>query len=251
MTDYEARIRKELQTARLVQDGAMPRSIPNIPGLNTAVYFHPASFIGGDFLQLVGSEDKRKLEVLIGDVCGKGVPAALIMAVVYCLFKEKSKTTKSPSELMCGVNVSLKEFLGAGSYFNSTAIWGEFDLNNMTYSYANAGHDFPLMYLKKTDELIELPSTGTLLGIFKESEYETKQVKISNEDYLLFYSDGLVDFFEAYNNHEDGYDYLKAFFAKRVCQTPVELVNEIKDLVEKNGYAATDDITVIAVKIGI
>ncbi len=249
MTDYEARIKKELQTARLVQDGAMPREIPNIDGLEIASYFHPASFIGGDFLRFVGSENKKKLEVLIGDVCGKGIPAALIMAVVYSLFKEKAKLTKFPSELMSGVNVSLKEFLGAGSYFNSTAIWGEFNLDTMTFAYSNAGHDFPLHYSAKTKQITELPSTGTLLGIFKESQYETKFINIDSGDYILFYSDGLIDFFEAFSNYNDGYKYLISFFKERILVSPKSIVNEIKELVETNESAATDDITVIAIKV--
>ena len=249
MTDYEDRLEKELKTAKLVQDGAMPREIPEIDGLHIATYFHPANFIGGDFLRLDGNKERNKLDILIGDVCGKGVPAALIMAVVYCLFKEKSKITQNPSELMAGVNVSLKEFLGAGSYFNSTAIWGEFDLDKMIFSYADAGHDFPFHFSKANNSVEELPSTGTLLGIFKESKYETKNITINHGDYLLFYSDGLIDFFEAYASCDNGYRFLKDFLKTRINIDPTNIADELKLLVENNIKFATDDITVIIVKV--
>jgi sigma-B regulation protein RsbU (phosphoserine phosphatase) len=171
------------------------------------------------------------------------------MSVVYCLFKEKGSITRNPAELMKSVNVSLKEFLGAGSHFNSTALWGVFDLKKMTFKYANAGHDFPLQYCKKTNSITELPSTGTLLGIFVESEYQTNTIKISHGDKIIFYSDGLIDFFEAKENCNDGYKYLKDFFKSRQEKTAEEIIKEISDLVEQNPTSIKDDITASVVSI--
>lgn len=242
-------IQRELEMARIVQEGAMPRELPKIDGFQVAAFIQPARFIGGDFIRYFYGNNPKQFGFLIGDVCGKGVPASLVMSVVYCLFKEKGNIERDPAELMGSVNVSLKEFLGAGSHFNSTALWGVFDLEKMTFTYANAGHDFPLQYCTGKKTLAELPSTGTLLGIFAESEYTTKTIKIEHGDKFIFYSDGLIDFFEAKENCDDGYKYLMDYFKLRQDKTPSQFVKEIAELVKSNPSAVRDDITASVIAI--
>jgi serine phosphatase RsbU (regulator of sigma subunit) len=244
LAQRQAQIQRELEMARIVQDGALPRQMPEIEGIEVASYLKPARFIGGDFLRYIDEGSHKNLGILIGDVCGKGVPAALVMAVVVCLFNERTALEVAPGELMGRVNISLKEFLGAGSRFNSTALWGVFDLSAMQFTYCSAGHDFPLHYSVSSNSLTELESTGTLLGIFNESIYDSRSVAIADGDKILFYSDGLVDFFEAWSGCDDGYIYLKEFFLQRVAKLPCEIVKEISELVENSPAAVKDDITV-------
>ncbi|HNX78007.1 MAG TPA: PP2C family protein-serine/threonine phosphatase [Candidatus Rifleibacterium sp.] len=240
----QAQIQRELEMARIVQDGAMPRQKIRVPGLEVASYLKPARFIGGDFLRYIEGDNPDILGILIGDVCGKGVPAALVMAVVVCLFNERTALEIEPGALMGRVNIALKEFLGAGSRFNSTALWGVFNLETMKFNYCSAGHDFPLHYSSSSATLTELPSTGTLLGIFNESIYGNSEIDVADGDKILFYSDGLVDFFEAWANCEDGYLYLKDFFIARAAKLPEEIVKEIAQMVENSPAAVKDDITV-------
>ncbi len=249
LAERQASIQRELEMARIVQEGAMPRTQPDMKGLKIATFIKPARFVGGDFIRYIYGNNPKQLAFLIGDVCGKGVPASLVMSVVYCLFKEKGSVESNPAELMRSVNLSLKEFLGAGSHFNSTALWGVFDLEKMTFKYANAGHDFPLQYCTTSKAIAELPSTGTLLGIFAESDYESKTINIEHGDKIIFYSDGLIDFFEAKENCNDGYKYLIDFFKLRQDKTADEIIKEISDLVENNPSAIKDDITASVVAI--
>ena len=249
LAERQASIQRELEMARIVQEGALPRALPDMKGLKVATFIKPARFVGGDFIRYIYGNNPKQLGFLIGDVCGKGVPASLVMSVVYCLFKEKGNVNSDPAELMRSVNLSLKEFLGAGSHFNSTALWGVFDLNSMTFKYANAGHDFPLQYCTTSKSLAELPSTGTLLGIFVESNYETRTVKIEHGDKIIFYSDGLIDFFEAKEGCNDGYKYLMDFFKLRQDKSAEEIIKEISELVENNPTAIKDDITASVVAI--
>ena len=249
LAERQASIQRELEMARIVQEGAMPRNLPEMNGLKIATFIKPARFVGGDFIRYVSGKNPKQLGFLIGDVCGKGVPASLVMSVVYCLFKEKGRLERDPANLMKAVNISLKEFLGAGSHFNSTALWGVFDLRKMTFKYANAGHDFPLQYCTTNKNIAELPSTGTLLGIFAESEYETKTIKIEHGDKIIFYSDGLIDFFEAKEKCDDGYKYLINFFKLRQDKSAEEIIKEISDLVEQNPTSIKDDITASVVSI--
>ncbi len=249
LAERQASIQRELEMARIVQEGAMPRDLPDMKGLKIATFIKPARFVGGDFIRYIYGNNPKQLGFLIGDVCGKGVPASLVMSVVYCLFKEKGSVESNPAELMRAVNLSLKEFLGAGSHFNSTALWGVFDLEKMTFKYANAGHDFPLQYCTTSKAIAELPSTGTLLGIFAESDYESKTIKIEHGDKIIFYSDGLIDFFEAKENCSDGYKYLMDFFKLRQDKTADQIIKEISELVENNPSSIKDDITASVVSI--
>ena len=249
LAERQSSIQRELEMARIVQEGALPRELPDVKGINIATFIKPARFVGGDFIRYVKGNNQKQLGFLIGDVCGKGIPASLVMSVVYCLFKEKGNVDTDPANLMKSVNLSLKEFLGAGSHFNSTALWGVFDLKKMTFKYANAGHDFPLQYCTTKKTLAELPSTGTLLGIFAESDYETKTVKIEHGDKIIFYSDGLIDFFEAKELCNDGYKYLMDFFKLRQDKTANEIIKEISDMVEQNPLCVKDDITASVVEI--
>ncbi len=249
LAERQASIQRELEMARIVQEGALPRELPEVKGINIATFIKPARFVGGDFIRYIKGNNQKQLGFLIGDVCGKGIPASLVMSVVYCLFKEKESVDRDPADLMRSVNLSLKEFLGAGSHFNSTALWGVFDLKKMTFKYANAGHDFPLQYCTTKKNIAELPSTGTLLGIFAESDYETKTVKIEHGDKIIFYSDGLIDFFEAKELCNDGYKYLMDFFKLRQDKTADEIIKEISDMVEQNPLCVKDDITASVVEI--
>ncbi len=249
LAQRQSQIQRELEMARIVQDGAMPRQIPKIAGIEVASYLKPARFIGGDFLRFIESDSRKGLGILIGDVCGKGVPAALVMAVVVCLFNERTALEIPPGDLMGRVNVSLKEFLGAGSRFNSTALWGVFNLETMKFTYCSAGHDFPLHLSAADGTMDELQSTGTLLGIFNESCYESREIAVNYGDRLFFYSDGLVDFFEAWSGCDDGYLYLKEFLAGRSAKKPEEIVKEISQLVESSPAAVKDDITVAVINI--
>lgn len=249
LAERQAQINKELGMAKLVQDQAISLTPPEFSGLKIASFAKPARFVGGDFLKFYSSSESSEMKILIGDVCGKGIPAALVMAVVLCLFQEKLSHDPEPAELMCQVNLALKEFLGAGSKFNSTALFGAFNPARSSFKYASAGHDFPFLFKAGAETFIELESTGTLLGIFSESEFTSREIQLEKGDLIVFYSDGLVDFFEEYSHVEDGYPVLQEFLLQRKDANPQEIVNEIKQMVEVGNTDWKDDITVSIIGI--
>jgi sigma-B regulation protein RsbU (phosphoserine phosphatase) len=247
--ERQSQIQRELEMSRIVQEGVMQREVPMLAGLEVANFSRPARFIGGDFARYVEDPGVNRMGILIGDVSGKGIPAAMVMAVVVCLFNEKIDFNLPPEKLLADINLALKHFLGAQSRFNSSAIWGVFDLDSMRFRYASAGHDFPLHLNFRTGELTELPSTGTLLGLFNESEYQGSEIAIDQGDKIIFYSDGLIDFFEYNLGHQDGFVWLKEFFLNRRTKSSKEIVNEIAALVENATEPTKDDITVAVFSI--
>ncbi len=249
LSEQQEQLNKELAMAKNIQDTAITIAPPSFAGIEISCFVKPARFVGGDFLKFYPHPDLGKMSVLIGDVCGKGVPAALVMAVALSLFQEKKDKQDEPAQLMSEVNLALKKFLGSESKFNSTAVFGTFDLPQKKLLYASAGHDYPLLIKSSTKEIVELESTGTLLGIFSDSKFFSRSVDLDSGDFLVFYSDGLVDLFEGIYKVPDGYPELQKFiFARKDC-SPEEIVNEIKRIVEADTVKQKDDITLAVVKI--
>ena len=132
---------------------------------------------------------------------------------------------------------------------NSSAIFGTFDLAGKKLTYASAGHDFPLFYSKKNDQLNNLQSTGTLLGIFRDSEFVASTIQLESGDKIIFYSDGLVDFFEILENVDDGFVALEKFVFARRDKNCDEIVNEIRSLVETMKTDLKDAITLAVIEL--
>ncbi len=249
LDESQQQLNRELKMAKIVQESAITLLPPQFPGIVCSSMVRPARFVGGDFLKFYPDFENRIMSVLVGDVCGKGVPAALILSVVLCLFQEKRDLWVSPEKLMTEVNHALKEFLGPDSNFNSSAFFGNFNVSDRYFTYASAGHDFPLFYQRNGDRLIPLESTGTLLGIFSESTFKSGKLQLEPGDRIFFYSDGLVDFFEQLENVEDGFQMLQNFIFDRRHKKPKLIVNEIQALVEKEKNELKDDITLAIVEL--
>ncbi|MBI3040023.1 SpoIIE family protein phosphatase [bacterium] len=254
-------IHKELELAKMIQDSVFPRSPPNWKGISFAAYRRSARFVGGDFYNYLGGcrwgdslcenatcgNCPRQVQgILIGDVCGKGIPAAIGMAMVNSLLNEKVVYFMSdPARILTEVNLSLKRYLGAESRFNSSAFVGFYEPKEQKFVYSNAGHDFPLYYNSKDKSLSSLESTGTLLGLFRESKFSAKEIKLQSGDRLFFYTDGLVDFFEKHQNSEDGFGPLKSFMLNRISYNVHDFIKEISNLVGLVPGEGDDDITAV------
>jgi serine phosphatase RsbU (regulator of sigma subunit) len=249
LSEQQEQLNKELTMAKNIQDTAITISPPSFAGIEISCFVKPARFVGGDFLKFFPNPTLGKMSVLIGDVCGKGVPAALVMAVALSLFQEKKDEQDEPAQLMSEVNLALKKFLGNESKFNSTAVFGTIDLQQKKILYASAGHDYPLLVKGSTNKIVELESTGTLLGIFADSKFFSRSVELDSGDFLVFYSDGLVDLFEGIYKIPDGYPELQKLLLSRKDSSPEEIVNEIKRMVEADKVKQKDDITLAVVKI--
>ncbi|MBF0410336.1 MAG: SpoIIE family protein phosphatase [Candidatus Riflebacteria bacterium] len=259
-----ARTAQELAVAKVLQEGVLPRFLPDFDGVKCAAFMTPARVIGGDFFDYLdicpqkraGCPKKscfgcknRIQGVLIGDVSGKGIPAAMVMAMVKSLFHEKVLTSTDPAELMTQVNISLKSYLGPETRFFSSAFAAIIDTKNGFIKYANAGHDFPLFLRAADKEIEQLPSTGTLLGIFKESVFENRTVKISSGDRLFMYTDGIIDFFERTKKIPDGVEHLKTFLLDNIHESVENLIMNLKLETNDPLLEREDDISVIMLSI--
>ncbi|MGZ3599683.1 MAG: SpoIIE family protein phosphatase [Ktedonobacterales bacterium] len=183
------RIEQELRTARTIQHTFLPKEIPLLLGWHIEPYYQPAREVGGDFYDFLTFDDGR-LGLVIGDVTGKGIPAALVMTATRTMLRTAAYENASPAEVLTRVNELLHADIPPGVF--ATCFYAVLDPASGLLRFANAGQDLP--YLRHLDgSIAELHATGMPLGLMPGSQYDEGEATLAPGDCLLFYSDGLVE----------------------------------------------------------
>jgi serine phosphatase RsbU (regulator of sigma subunit) len=184
------RLEREMELAHDVQQSVLPRVFPTAPGLVFAARNEPARQVGGDLYDVIRL-DERRFGVVIADVSGKGMPAALYMALARSLLLAEARREVSPRMVLLSVNRLLRE-LGEPHMF-VTVFYGVIDIDDLALVYCRAGHDYPL--LLRDGDVHVLDAEGTVLGFFDERELrlEEGRVQLLPGDRLVLYTDGLTD----------------------------------------------------------
>ncbi|HEV2580780.1 MAG TPA: SpoIIE family protein phosphatase [Ktedonobacteraceae bacterium] len=237
------RIEQELQTARSIQHAFLPRDVPALPGWQFAPYYQPAREVGGDFYDFLPFADGR-LGLVIGDVTGKGIPAALVMATVHTMLRTAVQGIISPGEVLARVNALLATDIPPGMFV--TCFFALLDPQSGQLHYANAGHEPP--YRQHNGSAIELWATGMPLGMLPGTHYEEYEATLVPGESLLFYSDGLV---EAHNpGHEMfGFPRLQKLLAEHTDGMPLidVLLDELKSFTGAE-WEQEDDVTMLTLQ---
>ncbi len=194
VTEHE-RIEQELRTAREIQQTFLPKEVPEIPGWQLVPYYHPAREVGGDFYDFIPLADGR-LGLVIGDVAGKGIPAALVMTATRTMLRTDAQSGDTPGEVLARVNELLCADIPPGMFV--TCFYAILDATSGCVQFANAGHEPP--YRWHNEDVSRLWATGMPLGMLRGSCYETHEAHIFPDESLLFYSDGIV---EAHNSNRE------------------------------------------------
>jgi serine phosphatase RsbU (regulator of sigma subunit) len=181
------RIEQELRVARLIEQTLLPKTLPGLSGYDVAAYYQPAREVGGDFYDFLQLPDGR-LGLIVGDVSGKGVPAAIVMAITRTMLRAAYRLG-SPGEILEQVNNNLFPDIPPNMYVTCLAIL--LDTRTGQLQYANAGHSLP--YLRHADGVSELRATGMPLGLMPNMSYENKEIILKPRESVLLYSDGLVE----------------------------------------------------------
>jgi serine phosphatase RsbU (regulator of sigma subunit) len=186
--EERARIEQEMQSAYYIQKSLLPESAPSIPGWHIETFYRAAQEVGGDLYDFLALPDGR-VGFVIGDANGKGMPSALIMATTCAMFRAAAPNTPSPGQVLAQVNDLLHVHIPPGTF--ATCFYAILDPASGRLNYSNAGHNLP--YLVHEGELSELWSTGMPLGLMPGQDYTEHELTLSQEDCILFYSDGLVE----------------------------------------------------------
>jgi sigma-B regulation protein RsbU (phosphoserine phosphatase) len=203
--EYFLHVKREFELARQIQIDFLPEVLPQPPGWELAVSFEPAYEVAGDFYDafLLGG---NKLCFMIADVCGKGVGAALFMALVRSLMRAFAEQAKNDTcEILNAVmltNHYLTQHHGLKkNYLYTTLLFGVIDTGSGHLSYIAAGH-YPPFILSQSGAITSLELCGPALGILTEPDYSIKEASVLKGDILLVYTDGII---EAKNAQEELY----------------------------------------------
>jgi serine phosphatase RsbU (regulator of sigma subunit) len=179
---------QEMRVARSIQQGLFPRQYPQVPGYTMAAHCQPAHETGGDFYDFVQFEDGR-LGLVIGDVAGKGMPAALLMANARSIWRAEASNERGPGETLQRVNRSLHHDINSNGFV--TLLYALLDPPAGRLCLASAGHPLPL--LCNDAGLREIEVYGLPLGLQPDATYEEVQVSLAPGDTLLLYTDGVTE----------------------------------------------------------
>jgi serine phosphatase RsbU (regulator of sigma subunit) len=182
------RLEQELRVAGIVQQTLLPKDLPALPGWELAAHWQPAREMSGDFYDFLPLPDGR-LGLVIGDVTGKGVPAALVMATTRSILRAATVRSALPGEMLEQANNLLCPDIPPNMF--ATCLYMILDPATGCLQYANAGHNLPV--LQTGQGMVELRATGMPLGLMLGMRYEQKEVQLTPGSRLLMYSDGLVE----------------------------------------------------------
>lgn len=182
------RIAQELRLARTVQQTLLPKALPILDGWALAAHFEPAHEVSGDFYDLL-LLDERQLALVIGDVVGKGVPAALLMASARSLIRTIARQKKAPGAVLQEVNEVLNQDIPAGMFV--TCLYGLLDLETGKFRFANSGHNLP--YRRGAGGAQTLYARGMPLGMMPGQQYDETEAYLAPGESLLLYSDGIIE----------------------------------------------------------
>jgi phosphoserine phosphatase RsbU/P len=238
-------LKGDLEIARDIQFGLVPREPFFAGDLSVHSYMRPANTVGGDYYDVIRLEEDC-IGIVMGDVSGKGIPAALLMALIQGSVHTLTAAGMRGSELMTKLN----RYLCANIPNNRlvTLFYGEIKLSSGEFSYVNAGHNAPYL-LRQGQEIERLLSTSVVLGVTPEVIYESVTSRISPGDLLLLYTDGVT---EAFNPAEEEYgeERLESFLRKNAAVPSPDLIRGIVGSVLAfcDSTWPRDDITMTVVR---
>jgi len=238
-------LEEELAVARKIQKTFLPKNDPKVEGFDIAGVNIPSEAVGGDYYDFIDIVDNQ-IGIAIGDVSGKGIGAALIMAAFRASLKAEIRNNYGIRTIFKKVNSLLYESIERENYV--TAVYGVLDTKNRVFTFSNAGHNPPLL-LKTDGQIIELTEGGLILGMFPESTYEERPVYINKGDILLFYTDGVTEA-QDIDDREFGVERLKELVVKSRNLAANEIIDliikEVQKFKERN--KPLDDLTMILAK---
>ena len=241
----EQRLERDLALALELQFRLLPHSRPKMQHLDVEAKFVPARAIGGDLYDFVPYSLSR-LGIAIGDVSGKGAPAAIYAALVSGILRSHAPIEPGPAEMLSAVNLSLAERRIAAQFVS--IIYAVWDDDRRTLVVANSGLPKPIFCRDGKIEFIEV--TGLPLGLFDEAEFDELSFKAKAGDLFVFFSDGILDARNRHG-HSFGPERVEEIVAACASKTADCVVNEIFKAVTEHaaGVETFDDQTVVAIKV--
>jgi serine phosphatase RsbU (regulator of sigma subunit) len=241
-------LKNDLEIAREIQQAMLPSGLFTAPGVETAGFSRPANTVGGDFYDILPLDDGR-LAIAVGDVAGKGSPAALLMALLLAMMRTLIDERLEPAELVARLNVQVARHAPGTRFI--TLFYGIYDTRTGELTYVNAGHMPPLLLrgALESDRLERLTDGGIALGMFERSTYVPGRVRLEPDDLLAIYSDGITEAENADGRpfDESGLErVLRLHGRDRIGGIGAEILQAVERYTGETRFA--DDLTVLVLR---
>ncbi len=244
------RAEEELKTAREMQMGLMPTVDPTIPGFQISGICRPANEVGGDFFDYVWLDDRKtRLGIVIVDVSGKAMKAAITAVLTSGMLYREMGTKDTPKTILRKINKPM--YLKTDRRVFTAMTFAVLDVKKKTLQLSNAGQTFPVLIRGGKSELVRLKGQRLPLGVQEETLYEDRTVRLKKGDTVLFYTDGIT---EAMNEKGEMYGFerfVEATTALDTDRTARQSVGLLMDSV--TGFAGSaaqhDDMTIVSLRV--
>jgi len=238
-------LREEMRMAKDIQLNLLPKSLPQIEGYQIAAVNIPARDVGGDYYDFINLENNL-LGICLGDITGKGMPAAMLMANLQAALRSQTLVQSDCSKCINIVNKLLFHSTEADRF--ATLFMGVLDPTHNTLEYCNGGHDQPLLF-SKGNKPVGLEATGLLLGCFENSEYTMGKIKLDPGNILVVYSDGITESMNKYEE-EFGLEPLEKIVTELQNKGAKEILEDVLTSVKLHSkdVPQSDDLTLLIIK---
>lgn len=248
------RLEQELKVAHDIQQMLLPDTCPQPKGFSIAAFSAPAMEVGGDYYDFIWVDDtKRYLGIAIADVSGKGIPGALIMAVVRCTMRANAPGNLSPRDVLIRVNERV--YADTRENVFVTITYGILDTHEKKFRFARAGHE-PLVTVAKSGGDVVLTSPlGMAMGLVGSDMFnviEEESIDLADCDTAVFYTDGVVEAMDPADNEYGQKRFFDLIASSRNLK-PSEIIKKTLEDVKSftKGHPQHDDITLVAVRVGL
>ena len=244
------RLENELNIAQEIQSSLLPQKLPEFKNYEISALFKPAKRVGGDFYDFF-QLDENRYGIIIGDVSGKGLGAAIYTTLIKGIFQTLAYECSSTAELFVKANSLIYTMLDKKSFI--TAIYAVLDTINNTLTFARAGHEPLIVYESEREQFKYYKSKGIGLGLEKgkklKDNLEECIINIKEKDIITLYTDGLVDM-DLSSVEDEAMNNFKKLVSENYEKGPNVILKEFANYVAKSAekYDQYDDITIIAIK---
>ena len=244
--EQEERMRRELQQAAEIQAGLLPSGAPVVAGLDLAGYNVACRTVGGDYYDFLRYDDGRLL-VIVADVAGKGMPAALMVSSLQARVQILAGDQLEPAVFVKKLNEAVSRNCPGNRFITFFATL--LDPATGELSYCNAGHNPPLI-IRRSGAVENLPGTGMILGIFAKAAFEEGRNRLDPGDVLVMYSDGVTEAQPPDRDEEFGEERLGDLIVAHPAASAAQLIETVNGQLSDwlAGGAVADDVTLVIVK---
>jgi len=229
------KVDREISTGAEIQSQLLPDYCPIIYGIDLAAHCRPALQLGGDYYDFMclktniseKRKEKSRWAFVIGDVMGKGIPAGLLMTMLRGMLRAEVLTGLPPDRILHDLNQLAINDLDQSHRF-VTLFYSDYDPRTRKLRFANAAHNPPLLWKNSDQKIIKLDAEGFVLGLQKDAEYHCGEIKLSENDLILYYTDGVIDTSNSLGQRFDEERLIKTLI--KLCKqsyTSQEILNKI------------------------